>query len=97
MVSGRASIWITKLDAVRRGNILCGVFVTLAATKQEVLDWLSPLDVDTKHKTVTAKTVKGSGGWLLSDPIFTDWASGTPESNFLYCRGLRESLLTKDH
>lgn len=63
----------------------------LALLKQQLLDWIFPHDIDTKHRFVRSRRVAGCGSWFLDSPEYQNWVTGK-SSNVLFCPGLRSSL-----
>ena len=58
--------------------------------KQEVIDWVSPLEFDTKHSEVLATHTLGTGQSFLDSSKFQDWVDG--QTRVLWCHGMRKSI-----
>ncbi|KAJ7193741.1 ankyrin repeat-containing domain protein [Mycena pura] len=59
---------------------------TLDAQRQEILDWISPLDFLQRQADIFGIWQPGTGEWLLATPRFKQWESGYQK--FLWCRGI---------
>ncbi|KAI0902853.1 ankyrin [Ustulina deusta] len=55
---------------------------------EKITSWLSSLDFTAKQTDFLKRRQAETGEWLLSDPIFQDWADGKERT--LWCPGLRE-------
>lgn len=55
--------------------------------KQDLLDWLSALDVQLRHDKIRGNRTQNTGSWFLQDEIFSRWRGDTTES-VLWCHGL---------
>ncbi|KAJ7469684.1 hypothetical protein FB451DRAFT_1136338 [Mycena latifolia] len=53
---------------------------------QEILDWITPLNFFQRQEDIFSSWQPGTGEWLLSDPQFRNWASGSQE--ILWCQGI---------
>lgn len=62
--------------------------LTAVPSKEKILKWLFPGEVDLKHRDVRGKRMNNSGLWFLNLPALQKWMSGEG-SNILYCPGLR--------
>ncbi|KAF8146760.1 hypothetical protein K438DRAFT_1627213, partial [Mycena galopus ATCC 62051] len=47
---------------------------------------LSPINFFLRHADISQMRVKGTGGWLLADPVFKKWESNSGST--LWCRGI---------
>ncbi|KAJ7081221.1 hypothetical protein B0H15DRAFT_996439, partial [Mycena belliarum] len=56
------------------------------AGKQQILDWITPLNFFQRHADILAAWQPGTGDWLLSDPRFKSWESGGQQ--VLWCHGI---------
>jgi hypothetical protein len=56
-------------------------------TRQDFLDWLSPINFFLQQADISQMREKGTGGWLLTDPLFKKWESGSGRT--LWCFGIR--------
>lgn len=54
--------------------------------KAAILHWLSPMQMNQTHQTVSDRVEKGSGTWLLESDHFKRWESYSPET--LWCWGI---------
>ncbi|KAJ7735413.1 ankyrin repeat-containing domain protein [Mycena maculata] len=57
---------------------------------KQILDWITPLNFFQRQADIFSAWQPGTGGWLLSDPHFKDWESGS--NTILWCRGIRTSF-----
>ena len=55
--------------------------------KQEVLQWLSPLDFRPKQLDILSRRTPSTGEWLFSEEKFNSWVNGTGPS-CLFCSGI---------
>ncbi|KAJ7318040.1 hypothetical protein DFH08DRAFT_942666, partial [Mycena albidolilacea] len=62
-------------------------------TRREFLDWLSPLNFFPRQQDISRVREKGTGGWLLADPVFKKWESGSGST--LWCHGIRISMVVE--
>ncbi|KAJ7235793.1 ankyrin repeat-containing domain protein [Mycena rebaudengoi] len=51
------------------------------------LDWFSPINCFQRHADISQVRAKGTGGWLLVDPVFKKWESSSGST--LWCHGIR--------
>ncbi|KAK6531048.1 hypothetical protein TWF281_007875 [Arthrobotrys megalospora] len=56
--------------------------------RDEILRWLSPLEPLKRHQDVRSIRVPDTGQWLLEEPNFQDWHSGTNTNRVLCCSGI---------
>ncbi|KAK6331278.1 hypothetical protein TWF730_004365 [Orbilia blumenaviensis] len=56
--------------------------------RDEILQWLSPLEPLKRHQDVRSIRVPDTGHWLLDEPNFQDWHSGTNTNRALCCSGI---------
>ncbi|KAF7330102.1 Ankyrin 2,3/unc44 [Mycena sanguinolenta] len=54
--------------------------------RDAILDWLSPINFFLRHAAISEVRDKGTGGWLLADPLYNEWESGSGET--LWCCGI---------
>ncbi|KAJ7351374.1 hypothetical protein DFH08DRAFT_694503 [Mycena albidolilacea] len=54
--------------------------------RDAILDWLSPINFFLRHADISQIREKGTGGWLLEDPVFKKWESGSGST--LWCHGI---------
>lgn len=59
--------------------------------RQEILQWLSPLNFFRTQQDTLARREEGTGLWLIDSPVFTNWLTGN--DCILCCPGIRRSLL----
>jgi hypothetical protein len=52
-----------------------------------IISWLSPINFFLRHADISQLREKGTGGWLLADPVFKKWESGSGST--LWCHGIR--------
>jgi hypothetical protein len=57
------------------------------AFRRALLDWFSPINFFQRHADISQARVKRTGKWLLADPLFQKWESGSGST--LWCRGIR--------
>lgn len=50
--------------------------------RQEILNWLSPLDYSAQQSDNIARRQPGTGEWLLDSPEFKSWSSGSKQTLF---------------
>jgi hypothetical protein len=58
---------------------------------EKLLDHLSPLPFDARHRAMREVRVPDSGVWLLNNPLFQQWVRDTTCS-VLYCPGIGLTL-----
>jgi len=58
--------------------------------KQELVNWISPLNFNEQQDAAFGKRTKGTGTWLLQSSQFKDWMVNT--SRVLWCPGKRQLL-----
>ncbi|KAF7365839.1 ANK-REP-REGION domain-containing protein [Mycena venus] len=51
-----------------------------------IIDWLSPINFFLRHADISRVRQEDTGGWLLVDPVFKRWESGSGRT--LWCRGI---------
>ncbi|KAF8153463.1 hypothetical protein K438DRAFT_372660 [Mycena galopus ATCC 62051] len=56
------------------------------ASRLAFLDWFSLINFFQQHADISQMREKGTGGWLLADPVFKKWESGSGST--LWCRGI---------
>ncbi|KAF9769656.1 hypothetical protein IL306_012906 [Fusarium sp. DS 682] len=54
--------------------------------ERQILDWISPLEPGKTQSDYLAKTISGTGLWLLSDKRFLQWRANTGKT--LFCPGI---------
>ena len=54
----------------------------------EILDWLSPLDMNRTHQSISDKVQPGSGQWFLNSVPYISWSSNNEEIDSLWCWGI---------
>jgi hypothetical protein len=59
----------------------------LDASRLAFLDWFSPINFFQRHTDISQVRTKGTGGWLLADPVYKKWESGSGST--LWCHGIR--------
>jgi hypothetical protein len=57
-----------------------------AEKREIILNWLSPINFFLRQADISQEWEKGTGGWLLADPVFIKWESGAGST--LWCRGI---------
>ncbi|KAJ7318937.1 hypothetical protein DFH08DRAFT_1086305 [Mycena albidolilacea] len=57
-----------------------------AAERTQIIEWLSPINFFLRHADISRARQAGTGGWLLADPLFKKWESGSGRT--LWCRGI---------
>jgi hypothetical protein len=55
--------------------------------RKKIIDWLSPINFFLRQADISQLREKGTGGWLLADPTFKKWESGSGST--LWCPGIR--------
>ena len=60
----------------------------LNAEERHLIDWLSPLDVTSKHFYARGRAQEGTGQWLLESVEFKTWLE--IGGKVLWCPGMRE-------
>jgi hypothetical protein len=55
--------------------------------RKKIIDWLSPINFFLQHADISQLREKGTGGWLLANPVFKKWESGSGST--LWCHGIR--------
>ncbi|OCK74412.1 purine and uridine phosphorylase, partial [Lepidopterella palustris CBS 459.81] len=58
-----------------------------AQHNQELLDWLSPLELSKRHYEIRSSRLPKSGMWILQHDSFLKWSSDSPASRALCCYG----------
>jgi len=55
----------------------------------QVMEWLSPLDLENRHRDAVTDRVDGIGNWLLETAEFQEWRGGEggADKAVLYCSG----------
>jgi len=65
--------------------------VSSADSKAEILEWLSPLEPQTRHHDIRADRVEGVGDWLLQTEEYQNWFNGIRggklNNSSLFCYG----------
>ncbi|KAJ7481303.1 hypothetical protein B0H11DRAFT_1863196 [Mycena galericulata] len=56
------------------------------AERMKIIAWLSPLNFFLRHADISQARQEGTGGWLLADPDFQEWESGSGRT--LWCHGI---------
>ncbi|KAJ7097016.1 hypothetical protein B0H15DRAFT_747863, partial [Mycena belliarum] len=56
------------------------------AEKQQILDWITPLNFFQRQADILAAWQPGTGKWLFSNAQFKSWESGGPQ--VLWCKGI---------
>jgi hypothetical protein len=56
-------------------------------THRAFLDWLSPLNFFPRQQEISQMRQPGTGEWLLENPHFKEWNSGSIRT--LWCHGIR--------
>jgi hypothetical protein len=56
-------------------------------TRQDFLNWLSPLNFFPRQQDILQMWQPGTGTWLLENPCFEEWKSGSGRT--LWCCGIR--------
>ncbi|KAJ7483680.1 hypothetical protein FB451DRAFT_976648, partial [Mycena latifolia] len=57
-----------------------------AEKRQNILDWMSPLNFLQRQADVFGALQSGTGEWLLGEAGFQEWESGS--GKVLFCRGI---------
>ncbi|KAJ6599931.1 hypothetical protein DFH09DRAFT_1504269, partial [Mycena vulgaris] len=57
-----------------------------AEERTRIIDWLSPINFFLRHADISRARQADTGGWLLADPRFQQWKSGS--GGTLWCRGI---------
>jgi hypothetical protein len=55
--------------------------------RMQIIDWLSPINFFLRQVDISRVREKETGGWLLTDPLFKQWESGSERT--LWCCGIR--------
>jgi hypothetical protein len=55
--------------------------------RRDFLNWLSPINFFLRQADILQLRAKGTGGWLLEHPLFTQWESSYGRT--LWCCGIR--------
>ena len=55
--------------------------------RDDILNWLSPINFFLRQADISQMRAKGTGEWLLAEPVFKNWESGSGST--LWCRGIR--------
>ena len=55
----------------------------------QIMNWLSPLEPDSRHHTVRTNRYEGIGDWLLETGEFREWrkSEGGADKAVLFCSG----------
>ncbi|KAJ6574285.1 hypothetical protein B0H19DRAFT_1341409, partial [Mycena capillaripes] len=59
--------------------------------RTQIIDWLSPINFFLRQADISQSRQKGTGEWLLADPHFQQWESGSGKT--LWCHGIHESMV----
>ncbi|KAF7343762.1 ANK-REP-REGION domain-containing protein [Mycena sanguinolenta] len=54
--------------------------------RDAILNWLSPINFLQRQADISQLREKGTGEWLLADPVFKEWESSS--GGTLWCRGI---------
>ncbi|KAF2812133.1 uncharacterized protein BDZ99DRAFT_383210, partial [Mytilinidion resinicola] len=54
----------------------------------EILNWLSPLDMNRTHQSISDRAQPGSGEWFLTSVPYLSWSSSDGEIESLWCWGI---------
>lgn len=54
----------------------------------EILNWLSPLDMNRTHQSISDRVQPGSGKWFLNSEPYVHWSSSEGEIDPLWCWGI---------
>ncbi|KAJ7028851.1 hypothetical protein C8F04DRAFT_1398720 [Mycena alexandri] len=57
-----------------------------AMERAKITEWLSPINFFLRQADISQSQQKGTGGWLLADPQFQQWESGSGKT--LWCHGI---------
>ncbi|KAJ6524804.1 hypothetical protein B0H19DRAFT_1042750, partial [Mycena capillaripes] len=57
-----------------------------AENRDIILNWLSPINFFLQQADISQRREKGTGEWLLADPLFKQWESGSGRT--LWCCGI---------
>lgn len=60
----------------------------LKREKQDLLNWLSVLNVQAQHDKIHAARTQNTGSWFLQDEDFLRWRDDRAGSHLLWCHGL---------
>lgn len=55
--------------------------------RQNLLNWLSPLNVRAQHDKIQAARTDNTGSWFLQDETFISWRNATSGPRLLWCHG----------
>ncbi|EGO19613.1 hypothetical protein SERLADRAFT_479215, partial [Serpula lacrymans var. lacrymans S7.9] len=58
----------------------------IAQVRQELADWLTPLDFRQKQNDIYGNRQEGTGGWVFDNKIYKDWERG--DAKTLWCPGI---------
>lgn len=65
-----------------------GVSPGLRREKQDLLDWLSLLNVQAQHDKIQGARTQNTGSWFLQHENFLRWRGDRDDSHLLWCHGL---------
>ena len=54
----------------------------------EILNWLSPLDMNRTHQSISDRAQPGSGKWFLNSEPYVNWSSSDGDIDPLWCWGI---------
>ncbi|KAJ7028119.1 ankyrin repeat domain-containing protein [Mycena alexandri] len=54
--------------------------------RKQIIEWLSPINFFLRQADISQARQGGTGGWLLADPHFQEWESGSGRT--LWCHGI---------
>ncbi|KAK0727687.1 hypothetical protein B0T26DRAFT_799627 [Lasiosphaeria miniovina] len=57
-------------------------------TMDDILHWLSPLDMARIHQSISDRVQPGSGEWFLSTPQYLGWLTEAGDVDSLWCWGI---------
>jgi hypothetical protein len=67
-------------------NIYPGAKISIQQ-RESIINWLSPINFFLQQADISQMREKGTGGWLLADPVFKKWESSSGST--LWCCGIR--------
>ncbi|KAJ7444216.1 ankyrin repeat domain-containing protein [Mycena latifolia] len=77
---------ILNIVQEQKDTSLKAQFTNEAEKRQNILDWMSPLNFLQRQADVFGALQSGTGEWLLGKAGFQEWESGSGE--VLFCRGI---------
>ncbi|KAM4056003.1 ankyrin repeats (many copies) domain-containing protein [Hirsutella rhossiliensis] len=76
-----------ELQNAVQGQVESRVHDRNAEKRAQILDWVSTIRYDIKHRQASESHTQSTGGWLLRPLEFIRWRDDPSSSNLLWCHG----------